>query len=84
MDISTLTLWLNESISLAYYLQDENIHLPDKTVLEINEIQIVAKTPTDHKVTSIKGFRDLQLDVTTWIRVQLKLYNSWKDYYVVP
>lgn len=39
-------------------------------------LQIVAKSPRDHKVTRIKGFRDLQDDLTTQIRIQLKVYIS--------
>lgn len=40
-------------------------------------LQVVAKSPTDKKVTSIKGLRDLQDGVTAQIRLRLKLYINW-------
>lgn len=40
-------------------------------------LQVVAKSLTDKKVTSIQGLRDLQDDVTAQIRLQLKLYINW-------
>ena len=41
-------------------------------------LETVAKSPRDHKVRRIKGFRDLRGDVTAQIRIQLKLNIKWR------
>lgn len=48
------------------------------------ELETIANSPTDHGITSKKGFRNLQDDTTTQIKDSTEVMHYLEDYYFVP